>query len=162
MKRRFGFGGRVMTSRLVDLSSKPAGLPSLWALEGRWTLTRQIRHGDGRLDRLTGQAMFARSGRQLVLTETGVLNVGDQTLEARQTYIWTEAVGRIDVYFHDQRPFHSVTLGDPAPQTEHLCAPDRYHVAYDFADWPQWSATWRVEGPRKDYEMVSTYVRPRD
>ena len=146
-------------SRLVDLSSKPSGLPSLWALEGRWVLTRVISHSDGHEDLLTGQTTFRRSGRRLVSEETGVLTVGDQTLEARQTYVWTDAGSRIDVFFHDQRPFHSVPLGDPAPETVHLCAPDRYHVAYDFARWPDWSTTWRVEGPRKDYEMVSHYTR---
>lgn len=151
-----------MMSRSVELSSKPQGLPSLWALEGRWQLTRVIHHGDGRVDRLAGQAVFTRSGRRLILDETGILTVGDQALEARQTYIWTEADRRIDVFFHDLRPFHSVPLGDPAPETVHLCPPDRYQVAYDFAQWPDWSATWQVEGPRKDYDMVSRYTRRAD
>ena len=53
-------------------------------------------------------------------------------------------------------------LADPSPRTVHLCAPDRYEVAYDFTAWPHWSATWTVEGPRKDYVMTSQTIRRSD
>jgi len=32
-------------------------------------------------------------------------------------------------------------------------------VTYDFRKYPQWRAEWRVEGPKKDYRMVTTYRR---
>jgi len=44
-----------------------------------------------------------------------------------------------------------------AEGTPHLCGQDLYHVAYDFRDWPRWSARWEVAGPRKDYVSTSTY-----
>ena len=138
------------------------GLASLWTLEGRWHLTRRIRHGDGREDRLDGEAHFTRTGPRLVQDERGILIVGNQRLEAEQRYLWQAAGDRIDVYFSDNRPFHSIPLHDPAPRTVHLCPPDRYEVAYDFTGWPNWSATWTVEGPRKDYEMRSDYRRKGD
>ena len=141
------------------LQNSGPGLASLWAFEGRWHLSRVIRHGDGREDRFEGEAVFTRSGPRLVLDEKGQLRVGPQVLEAEQRYIWQASDGRIDVHFSDLRPFHSIPLKDPTPRTVHLCDPDRYEVAYDFTAWPRWSATWTVEGPRKDYVMVSNYHR---
>ena len=138
------------------------GLPSLWALEGHWTLERRITHTEGRTDHFEGVAVFSRSGPRLLQHEQGRLTVGNQVFEAEQRYVWAEAEGRIDVYFADLRPFHAVPLNDPAPSTVHLCDPDRYEVAYDFAEWPVWSATWTVEGPRKGYVMHSTYRRSSD
>lgn len=141
------------------LRNSAPGLASLWVLEGRWHLSRVITHGDGREDRLEGEAIFTRAGPRLVQEEIGTLCTGGQEFEARQRYLWAEAAGRIDVSFADNRPFHSIPLNDSTPQTVHLCPPDRYEVAYDFTHWPHWRATWTVEGPRKDYVMVSTYRR---
>lgn len=141
------------------LRNSAPGLASLWAFEGRWTLSRRIRHKNGREDRLDGVAVFERSGPRLVQLEKGTLSVGGQVLEAGQRYLWAEADGLIEVSFSDNRPFHTIPLGDASPRTVHLCPPDRYEVAYDFTRWPRWSATWTVEGPRKDYVMVSEYRR---
>ena len=148
-----------MTSQPAVSQTQPRGLRSLWALEGLWALTRDVHHADGRIDRLTGKTMFRRSGPKLVQDETGILSVGDQKLEAKQRYIWEAAGSQLNVYFADLRPFHSVALNAPTPSAIHLCPPDRYEVAYDFAQWPAWRATWQVEGPRKDYRMTSEYRR---
>jgi len=137
-----------------------AGLSSLWALEGRWLLTRKITHSTNVQNHFTGEAHFDRSGPRLIQTETGQLSVADQSLEAKQRYFW-EAKGRLlNVYFSDLRPFHSIPLNAAHPSTVHLCDPDRYEVAYDFSAWPQWETRWCVEGPRKDYVMHSIYTRP--
>ena len=135
------------------------GLKSLWALEGRWRLEREITHGDGSVNQLTGVAQFSRSGHRLVQDETGTLVLGTQALKASRRYIWTAAEGRLDVYFDDMRPFHTVPLGVERHETVHLCDPDRYAVRYDFTGWPNWHACWHVEGPRKDYVMTSQYAR---
>ncbi len=135
------------------------GLRSLWALEGQWSLTREIHHGDGRIDRFDGEARFHRSGPKLVQDDVGILRVGQQNLEAKQRYIWEDAGEQINVYFADLRPFHTVQLHTPQPSAIHLCPPDRYEVAYDFSAFPKWRATWQVEGPRKDYLMQSDYRR---
>ncbi|NNE87743.1 MAG: trigger factor [Silicimonas sp.] len=134
------------------------GLRSLWALEGHWRLSRMIRHGDGSENRLTGNAHFRRSGARLIQDEEGTLVMGNQTMKATRRYIWTAQKGRLDVFFDDMRPFHTVLLGVATHQTVHLCDPDRYEVLYDFTDWPRWSARWQVEGPKKNYVMTSTYA----
>lgn len=89
--------------------------------------------------------------------ETGTLSVGDQRLEARQSYVWTAKGDRLCVQFSDLRAFHDVPLGVVAPLAEHFCAPDMYQVRYDFSPWPLWHSVWTVKGPRKDYVMTSDY-----
>lgn len=134
------------------------GLGSLSALEGRWRLTRDIVHSDGSENRFSGEAHFYRSAQRLIQDEAGTLFVGTQQIRATRRYIWTESDGRLDVFFDDMRPFHTVVLGVARHQTVHLCDPDRYEVHYDFTDWPQWHARWHVEGPRKDYVMTTCYA----
>ena len=136
-----------------------AGLTSLWDLEGRWSLTRRIQHGDGRVDRMTGWADFHRSGEHLRQDEKGTLEVNQQRLEAEQSYIWTALEDRLEVLFNDHRPFHDVPIGVVKPEAEHFCTPDMYNVRYDFSGWPTWTSIWSVQGPRKNYVMTSTYAK---
>ena len=90
--------------------------------------------------------------------ETGLLRLGDQPpMNAERRYFWREGTGGvIEVLFDDGRAFHRIDPADPTDR--HWCDPDTYDVTYDFGAWPNWSSTWRVRGPRKDYEMVSHYT----
>ncbi|MEM9425336.1 MAG: DUF6314 family protein [Pseudomonadota bacterium] len=135
-----------------------AGLVSLFALAGGWELQRVITHDDGRTDRLTGTCRFTRSGPRLLQDEDGWLETTQGRFQASRRYVWGENNGRVEVFFADMRPFHSIPLGEAKPETVHLCPPDRYHVAYDFTAWPQWSTVWTVEGPRKDYVMKTRFT----
>ena len=134
-----------------------AGPGSLWALVGVWSLEREIRHGDGRIDRFSGTCKFTRSGPQLLQDEAGWLETAEGRFQGARRYVWKEAKGRLDVHFDDMRPFHSIPLGVARPETVHLCPPDRYQVAYDFSAWPHWSSVWTVAGPRKDYVMRTVF-----
>ena len=80
-------------------------------------------------------------------------------MKASRRYVWSEEDGRIDLAFDDMRPFHSLPLGVETYATTYLCPPDRYQVSYDFGNFPFWSTVWRVEGPRKDYEMTTEFRR---
>ena len=93
----------------------------------------------------------------MIQEEAGVLETAQGRFEGTRRYVWSETKGRLDVYFEDMRPFHSVPLRVEAPQTTHLCPPDRYEVHYDFANWPEWQSVWYVEGPRKDYVMTNRF-----
>ena len=138
-----------------------SGIPSLSALEGRWRLNRLIRHNDGVTDSFDGTATFSRAGARLVQDEEGFLQSGrgGAKLKATRRYIWTAADGRLDIAFDDMRPFHSVPLNVAQHETVHLCDPDRYQVAYDLRTFPDWTTTWTVEGPRKDYVMETRFQR---
>ena len=130
------------------------------AFAGRWRVARDIRHGDGLTGRLTGEAIIAPAGPGLfTYDEAGTLTLGAaDPLHATRRYLWRAAEGAIDVSFEDGRPFHRISLAAFRPETVHLCPPDRYAVAYDFTDWPHWTARWQVEGPRKDYTMTTRYA----
>ena len=136
-----------------------AGITSLWSLEGLWRLSREITHGDGTINRLEGETRFHRAGPRLIQDETGTLVLGNQTMKATRRYVWAASGDRLDVYFDDMRPFHTVPLRASHHETVHLCDPDRYEVRYEFTHWPSWSARWAVEGPRKSYVMTSHYTR---
>ena len=138
-----------------------SGLSSLSLLEGHWRLVRRIIHFDGVENRLEGVARFVRSGKRLIQDEEGVLEgvPGQPGLKATRRYLWMQDRDRIEVLFPDMRPFHTLPAGVQRPETTYLCPPDRYHVAYDFADLKSWRATWRVEGPKKSYTMESTFLR---
>ena len=116
-------------------------------------------HDDGSEQTFRGCSVFQWSGPRLIEDQTGELNIGtDRPLVASRRYVWTTEEGRIEVLFDDMRPFHTIPLRVEHPETTHLCPPDRYQVAYDFSAFPDWSAVWRVDGPRKSYVMESRYT----
>jgi hypothetical protein len=126
---------------------------------GNWSVARQI---DDRTAGATlhflGTATFTPDPAGLTYAEAGRLALPDgTTLAAERRYLWRESEDGIAVLFADGRPFHS--FGTANPLAAHWCDPDTYRVAYDFAAWPAWSATWDVTGPRKDYRMRSHYSR---
>lgn len=134
-------------------------LTSLHGLEGCWSLKRAIHHTDGPVHRFEGEARFVPSGPKLLMDETGHLDVGQgPPLKATRRYVWEEVGGTIRVLFDDMRPFHSFPLRVARPEAVHLCPPDRYAVAYDFTNWPNWVAVWTVEGPRKGYVSESVFA----
>lgn len=128
---------------------------------GRWRIARRIDDRmAGRVGRLAGMAVFSPQGDGLRYVETGLLRFpGQPALEARQSYCWREDGQGVAVAFSDGRPFHRFALTGAASQAAHWCDPDRYEVRYDFAAWPDWSARWKVAGPRKDYVSVTRYRR---
>ncbi len=152
---------RAPTPTRPDPQHRPFGGPALPDFQGRWSLRRTIldRMGDAE-GQFEGEATFTSMEVGLAYHEEGVLAFpGRPALRAERRYFWRDGPGgRIEVLFHDGRPFHDIEPGSGATAT-HLCAPDLYQVSYDFTVWPRWTATWQVSGPRKDYEMVSQYSR---
>lgn len=135
---------------------------SLADFAGAWRLDRQISdRGAGTEGRFEGRAVFSPDADGLVYEETGLLRYGDaRPMEAARRLLWRScAQGGIAVAFADGRPFHRIALDRLMPEDTHVCAPDIYHVEYDFRAWPDWRAAWRVVGPRKDYRFVSRYSR---
>ncbi len=99
-------------------------------------------------------------GTGLTYTEEGTLAFpGQPPLTARQSYLWRADGAALAVHFQDKTAFHHIDLTKKNPTARHDCAPDTYLVTYDFTAWPNWSATWTVTGPRKDYVSTSRYSR---
>ncbi len=123
--------------------------------EGGWTVSRRIVEASGAEATFEGAAVWTPAEAGMLYEERGVLNVAGQApMQAERKYLWDAA---LNVYFEDGRFFHAVPPagGDAA----HWCDPDQYDVHYNFAAWPRFEVRWHVQGPRKAYEMTSTYCR---
>lgn len=132
--------------------------------QGAWEIKRHILDLDSEwLGRFDGEAVFTVIRDGLHYREEGMLQFGGLTaLKAERVYRWTlPGDGLVHVVFEDGVDFHSFDPGQRRPQASHYCDPDEYDVTYDFARWPEWRAEWRVEGPKKDYRLVSIYSRVR-
>lgn len=129
---------------------------------GVWQVRRRItdrRAGQG--GQFTGQAVLTPDGPTGVLyAETGQVQIGaGPMMLATRRYRWQFDGPRVTVQFDDGRPFHHFTASGLAAGTDHLCGADMYRGRYDFTGWPDWTATWAVSGPRKDYGLHSQYWR---
>ncbi|WP_147125393.1 DUF6314 family protein [Shimia ponticola] len=119
----------------------------------RWRIARVISHADGSEAQFAGTASI---GADWVYEEIGTLSMGGQSFEATRTYLWHPVEGGFDIRFDDGRAFHRLRFDDMV--ADHWCDPDTYRVSYDLRAFPDWSATWRVTGPRKDYSMITRYA----
>ena len=128
---------------------------------GTWALTRRIDdRRAGAAGSFTGRAVFRPEGADLAYREEGILRLGPGPgFAASRAYRWRAAGDGLAILFEDGRFFHAVALDAPRAEAGHDCGADRYEVAYDFRDWPDWRAVWDVWGPRKDYRMESVYAR---
>ena len=147
--------GKAMTSKsAAPLPKLPFSLDDF--MGHSWGITRQIldHHQDTSVQ-FKGQCRIAGGWYH----ETGQLILAHSpALTSSRRYRWHPgAGGGIDIFFEDDRFFHHIDLAQSSPTAHHLCPPDEYHVTYDFARWPDWTADWQVTGPRKSYDMRSCY-----
>ncbi len=109
---------------------------------------------DGTTAQFSGTARWLPDGDRLRCVEEGTLRINDSApMVGQQVYVWDDD---LHVYFADGRPFHRVP--PTGGETGHWCAPDQYDGTYDFTAWPVFTVTWRVNGPRKSYRMVTRYT----
>lgn len=133
--------------------------PPLAAFEGTWQVTRRITdHRAGTTALFEGSAVFVPDETGLAYHETGHLHLpGHAPFVAERRYHWRVQDGALHVDFEDGRVFHSID--NARHEATHWCDPDTYVVHYDFDDWPLWHSRWEVSGPRKAYEMITSYSR---
>ena len=134
---------------------------------GRWLLYRHVFDLDSQwLGRFEGHADLEPTDDGLSYFEVGKLQFGGLTaIDATRRYYWHfPSEGRVDVTFEDGSAFHHFDPDQSRSEASHFCDPDTYEVTYDFSGWPVWRVEWRVEGPLKDYRLVSVYSpeQPRE
>lgn len=128
---------------------------------GHWDVVRHIHDFDTRwTGTFEGRALFSPVPGALDYLEEGTLRLGGLTMRAHRRYRWTfPAPDRVEVAFEDGRPFHHFDPRGAEAEASHYCDPDRYEVTYRFDAPDAWRSEWRVEGPRKDYRLVTFYGR---
>ncbi len=129
--------------------------------QGKWTLFRHIFDLDSQwLGKFEGLAELSPDGDGLEYYEEGHLQFGGlHAIKATRRYFWAfPSPERVEVSFEDGKPFHFFLPDAARSEDTHFCDPDTYDATYDFTNWPIWRVEWRVEGPKKDYRMVSVYA----
>ncbi len=122
--------------------------------EGNWSIERRIEdHLSDTVSHFLGTAQIGGDGYK----EIGkmVLANGNE-FESSRSYLWSDCDEGIEIRFEDGRPFH-IMVPSGQSSAHHWCDPDQYDVEYDFQSKQDWTATWKVKGPRKDYVMISRY-----
>ena len=140
---------RKMTDRMITLAD----------LAGQWMLTRRIiDHLGGRGGRFVGQCHWWPETDGLRQDESGLLHYAyAPPMQAHRRYLWRAEGEGLIVFFDDGRPFHR--LGPGHLSDRHFCDPDIYDVRYDFSQWPLWTQSWLVQGPRKNMSILSRFQR---
>lgn len=135
-------------------------LRSLTDFIGSYDVSRVIDDARaGAQSRFEGRAVIAGDAQGAFYTETGALILNDQRFKAQRSYLWRPNGARIDVMFEDGRAFHDFDPESGGLASEHLCGQDMYRGGYDVSQWPRWSVTWNVQGPRKAYASTTWYLR---
>lgn len=133
-------------------------------LAGSWSFDRVI-EGQGSM---RGTATFTPLDTEsLAYREQGRLRLLNGTeLEAEREYIFRKGDRGFDVFFKETplRLFHTIALaasdgGALGGSAGHLCNLDHYQSTYTFRHDGSFVVRHVVSGPRKDYTMVTTYVR---
>ncbi len=93
--------------------------------------------------------------------EKGLLTVSEKKqFNATQNYIYRLESGQIQVYFNEKPPRLFLSLQfvqDQVAEASHICSEDLYHATYNFLGQEQFSIHYRIEGPRKNYEIHTLY-----
>ena len=127
---------------------------------GCYAITRVIEdsHADQVLH-FEGEASVTASLEGAIYAETGKMTFPNgQSFQSERRYLWIDDGALVRVSFEDGRPFHDFDPVQGGAATEHLCGEDMYRGGYDFSEWPRWSLTWAVSGPRKDYRSHSMFT----
>lgn len=100
------------------------------------------------------------TGAELRYFEHGELRFGGHTGSATRSLAYQGLPdGTVQVRFADGRPFYLLDLRSGQWRAEHLCGEDRYEVTHLVLAADLMEERWRVLGPDKDYQSVSTLAR---
>jgi hypothetical protein len=137
----------------------------LGLLLGRWSLERSLL--DERLGaegRFQGTACFDQVAPGMAAyREEGTLRFLDHVGAARRSLGCAAEGGQAVAFtFPDGRRFHRLELAATGYEAVHRCGDDRYDGRFVLLGDDEWTATWRVEGPRKRLLLVGSYRRLAD
>lgn len=130
-------------------------------LTGRWRIARRISDARaGMIGRLTGWAIFTPSADGLVHDETGDLSFGAYQGPVTRTYhLAIEGPSAGIVRHADDSLFHALDLASGMADIVHACGDDQYRGRYRVLDENNFSVSWQVMGPRKQYRLSTLHRR---
>ncbi|MHB1718154.1 MAG: DUF6314 family protein [Acidimicrobiales bacterium] len=138
-------------------------------LLGRWSVHRSLSSDDGGRGTFTGVGVFAAQPcadasawrRWARYEETGDLCFGAYSGSAtRQLHYVAGADGRrVVVLFTDGRSFVDLDLTAGSWTACHPCAADLYEISTRVLSSDRVEERWRVRGPTKSYDAVTTMTR---
>lgn len=115
-----------------------------------------------------GMAVFMPlDHKRLAYREQGnLLLLNGTELQAEREYIFSKSEKGFEVFFKENPPrlFHEISLsptvgGVLSGGADHLCNLDNYQSTYTFLPDGRFVIRHIVLGPRKDYTMITTYMR---
>ena len=130
-------------------------------LLGDWSLRREITdHRTGERGVFDGSAELRAAGPRARYAERGQLRYrGYEGVARRSLDLIRGENGRVAVHFLDGRLFFDLDLGAGECQAEHPCRADRYELGFTVPSADVIHERWRVSGPAKDYEALTTWCR---
>ncbi len=150
----------------VGAGLPPAAAPALAEpvtyLSGTWSLERRLEDvGLGVEGRFVGIARLepAGDGRSRY-REQGLLEWQGYRGQASRTLTVAPAGPATATFsFPDGRFFHLLQLRPDGYEVVHECGSDRYAGTFVLVGPDAWTATWRVDGPRKELLLAGEYTR---
>lgn len=138
-------------------------------LLGRWSIHRSLVHGGGACGTFTGVGVLAARPcsdvsprrRWAHYEETGNLRFGTYSGSAtRQLDYAAGPEGRsVAISFCDGRPYIDLDLTAGSWTARHPCAADLYEISTRVISSDLVEECWRVRGPTKSYDAVTTMTR---
>ncbi len=138
---------------------------------GKWEISRLITHNfSGETYTANGYAEFARSGSSNTIKYTEKLRVQNvldsEFFTSNQEYLYTynNELNILEKYFSDERPFYTFSITESSGQQflaygNHLCNHDIYKAEYQFTTKESFSIKYTVNGPEKNYNIYTLYIR---
>jgi hypothetical protein len=138
---------------------------TLSILMGEWQLERVIEdHLKATCGRFEGTATVASADANDVATydECGRVSFGAHEGPSHRALIFTRRPeGGVAVTFADGKPFFELDLRAGHCEALHPCRADTYELAFELRSRDHLTERWRVRGPEKDYDAVTTWRRSR-
>jgi hypothetical protein len=137
-------------------------------LLGRWRVGRTVTdHQNGGQSHCRGTATFSPFDNGTTLDddhvrfdEVGEYRVGDYRGEAHRSLEYVASSdSRVVINFTDGHHFIDLNLAAGESRDEHLCKEDRYEITTVVTSPDIFEERWHVEGPQKNYDAVTTFVR---
>lgn len=123
---------------------------------GSWSIFRHF----GAQGLAVGQAAFTLlTPSLLAYREDLEVHIPGFSEAVYQEYLYVFEEGCVYKKFKDNRLFYRLEVSNAEATGAHLCGEDHYQAHYSFLGQNNFTLTYRVKGPRKDYEILTEFTR---